>query len=144
VIEHVGRSLGAQHEVARLKQLGTIARRPEQLDFSRKLREAYNGKCAVTGCATGEALEAAHIKVKKGFDDNHPTNGILLRADIHALFDAELITLTEDGTCVQVKKALLEDPVYRGLDRKAVFRPSSDAPSRENILHHRRECFGEE
>jgi hypothetical protein len=75
VIEHVGRSLGAQDEVARLKQLGTIARRPEQLDFSRKLREAYNGKCAVTGCATGEALEAAHIKVKKGFDDNHPIRG---------------------------------------------------------------------
>jgi len=66
-----------------------------------------------------EALQAAHIKVKKGFDDNHPTNGILLRADIHALFDAGLITLTEDGTSVQViEKDLLKDAVYGCLDGK--------------------------
>jgi hypothetical protein len=133
----------AQEEVARLKMLGTIARRPEQTIFSAKLREAYLGKCAVTGCATAQALQAAHIQVRKGVDNNDLKNGILLRADIHALFDVGLITLTEDGSQVEVNRKDLTDPSYQFLIGKAVYRPGYGGPSRENILHHRRRfCFG--
>jgi len=131
----------ARDEVERQKHLGNIARRPEQIAFSAKLRELYQERCAVTGCATAKVLEAAHIRVKKGKDINDLKNGILLRADIHALFDAGLISLTEDGTQIQVSKEF-DDPSYQFLSNAVVHRPDHDAPSRDNILHHRlRFCF---
>jgi predicted restriction endonuclease len=132
----------AQDEVVRLVELGKIARRPDQALFSAKVREAYGGKCAVTGCSTPAALEAAHVQVKKGADLNYLKNGILLRADIHALFDVGLITLTEDGGRVQARKELLSDATYQTLDGKKVYQPDHGGPSKENIRSHRaRFCF---
>jgi HNH endonuclease len=132
----------AEEEVARLVRLGKIASRPEQVVFRARLREAYGGKCAVTGCSTPEALEAAHVRVKKGADLNDLKNGILLRADIHALLDAGLITLTEDGARIQVRQELVSDPTYQFLDGKPVLQPSHGGPAQENILDHRRRfCF---
>ena len=132
----------AQDEVARLVTLGKIARRPDQTLFSEKVREAYDGKCAVTGCSTPAALEAAHIQVNRGKDLNHLENGILLRADIHALFDAGLITLTEDGAHIQARKELLLDITYQTLDNKKVCQPNHGGPSTTNIKSHRaRFCF---
>ncbi|MCK1709436.1 HNH endonuclease [Bradyrhizobium sp. 143] len=43
------------------------------------------------------SARSSHIKVEKGRDDNNLRNGILLRADVHALFDEGLIALTLDG-----------------------------------------------
>lgn len=127
-----------QDEVERWVRMGKIAVRRQQAAFSAKVREAYGRKCAVTGCSTSEALEAAHIRVEKGVDMNDLNNGILLRADVHALFDAGLITLAENGESVQVKKELLSDATYQSLDGKRVFRPSHGPPSKANIVHHRR------
>ncbi len=133
---------GAEEEVARLIRLGKIASRPNQALFRATLREAYGSKCAVTGCSTPEVLEAAHVRIEEGVDFNGLKNGILLRADIHALFDAGLITLTEDGMRIQVRHELLSDPTYRFLDGKPVLQPSHGGPARENIMDHRRRfCF---
>jgi hypothetical protein len=52
----------AENEVQRRRHLGKIASRPDQKKFSETLRRNYGGRCAVTGCATAEALEAAHIR----------------------------------------------------------------------------------
>jgi HNH endonuclease len=138
---------GAEEEVSRRERLGTISSRPAQVDFSVRLRRAYNGKCAVTGCTTPEALEAAHIRVNEREqvgdgttfrnDDNNLENGILLRADIHALFDRGLATLSQDGTKIQVS-ALLTDKTYAFLEIERVFRPAHSPPSRQNITSHRR------
>jgi hypothetical protein len=128
----------ARDEVERQLRLGKIASRPEQTAFSMELRELYEGRCAVTRCDTIEVLEAAHIQVKRGADNNDMKNGILLRADIHALFDAGLISLSEDGTRVQVRAAFHDDSSYQFLNNAFVHRPNHDAPSKENILHHRR------
>ena len=52
--------------------------------------------CLVTGAAVIETLQAAHIQpvAKEGTHD--PSNGLLLRADIHTLFDLHLITIDRD------------------------------------------------
>ncbi len=55
------------------------------------------------------------MRIEEGVDFNGLKNGTLLRADIHALFDAGLITLTEDGMRIQVRHELLSDPTYRFL-----------------------------
>jgi HNH endonuclease len=142
---------GAEEEISRRERLGRISSRPAQVEFSVRLRRAYNAKCAVTGCTTPEALEAAHIRVNEPqevrdamtsrSDDNSLENGILLRADIHALFDKGLVTLSEDGTKIQVS-AILTDKTYASLENAPVFRPPHSPPSRLNIASHRRRfCF---
>jgi hypothetical protein len=127
----------AVQEVARQKKMVEQAMRPEQQDFSRRIREIYRGKCAVTGCVTHAALEAAHIRTQRGLDNNSPANGILLRSDIHALFDRLLVTLSEDGGRLEVSPELT-DTGYNFLKTAFVTRPGEGSrPSVENIRDHR-------
>ena len=56
--------------------------------------DAYQRKCAVTGERTLPALEAAHIKPFAEGGSHNPQNGLLLRRDIHALFDGGYVTVT--------------------------------------------------
>ena len=60
--------------------------------FRTQLFEAYTGRCAVSGCNVDEALEAAHIENYSGPKSQVVSNGILLRRDLHSLFDAHLIS----------------------------------------------------
>ena len=60
--------------------------------FRKQLIAAYDGRCAVSGCGVNEALEAAHIENYSGPKSQVASNGILLRRDFHALFDAHLIS----------------------------------------------------
>lgn len=124
------------NEVGRLNRRGNVASRPDQEKFSARIRQAYQGKCAFTGCTTAEAVEAAHIKVEKGRDDNNLRNGILLRADVHALFDEGLIALTLDGNRVEISSRL-SDITYDFLRTREVAQPRNEGPSEENIRHHR-------
>ncbi|HSP77104.1 MAG TPA: HNH endonuclease signature motif containing protein [Myxococcaceae bacterium] len=55
------------------------------------LRERFNDTCLVTGCRLPDLLEAAHISPHRGDKDNHVSTGLLLRADIHTLFDLDLL-----------------------------------------------------
>jgi hypothetical protein len=68
-----------------------IKLRRGQQKFRKKLLERYNNTCVITGCKIIDILEAAHIKPYRGKKDNHPSNGLLLRADIHTLFDLNLL-----------------------------------------------------
>ena len=82
----------------RERAIGAIVRRRGQPAFRRALLEAYHERCAVTGCDAPEALEAAHVVPYRGVATNHPANGLLLRADLHALFDLGLIAVDERRT----------------------------------------------
>jgi len=125
-------------EVQRQRRLGTIQSRPEQRKFSKLIRRLYGRQCAVTGSSTPVVLEAAHIRVAADhrIDVNRADNAILLRADIHALFDRYLITLTRDGGAVQLSPELT-DPSYDFLRTSKVARPQKQPPSLKNIAHHR-------
>ncbi len=68
-----------------------IYERQGQADFRRRLLDQYRASCAITGCTIIEILEACHISPYRGSHTNDPRNGLLLRADIHALFDQGLI-----------------------------------------------------
>lgn len=64
-----------------------VAIRQGQPMFRMKLMDAYERRCAITGCEIEDTLQAAHISPYRGDHTNHVTNGLLLRADIHTLFD---------------------------------------------------------
>lgn len=91
---------------AREKVERSIAVRRGQAAFRNGLIEIYGGKCAITGCDALPALEAAHIAPYKGEQWNHPANGILLRADIHTLFDLNLITIDPETLDVIIASSL--------------------------------------
>jgi putative restriction endonuclease len=58
--------------------------------------EAYHRKCAVTGERTLPVLEAAHIRPYAEEGPHLVANGLLLRADLHTLYDEGYLTVTED------------------------------------------------
>jgi putative restriction endonuclease len=58
--------------------------------------EAYGRRCAVTGEKTLPVLEAAHIKSYADLGPHHVANGLLLRSDLHKLFDAGYLTVTPE------------------------------------------------
>jgi hypothetical protein len=124
-----------QREIDRLDRLAK--HRPEQAKFRGELFSIYNGTCAVTGCSIPETLQAAHLETVDGKDINDPRNGILLRADIHQLFDAGLFSLSRDGLQIDASE-LLTDNYYLGFNGAPVFRPPSFAPSEKHIDAHRR------
>ena len=58
--------------------------------------EAYHRRCAITGERTLPVLEAAHIRPYAESGPHRISNGILLREDLHTLFDDGYITLSPD------------------------------------------------
>jgi putative restriction endonuclease len=75
---------------ARLRVYRQIVARQGQPGFRSALLAAYQGRCAVTGCDAVPALEGAHLLAYRSPESNVVTNGLLLRADIHTLFDLGL------------------------------------------------------
>jgi putative restriction endonuclease len=64
--------------------------------FRLLVTDLYHRRCAVTGERTLPALEAAHIRPYSDGGSHEASNGLLLRRDIHSLFDAGYVTVTPD------------------------------------------------
>jgi putative restriction endonuclease len=64
--------------------------------FRLMVMDAYERRCAVTGEKTLPALEAAHIRPYKSVESHDVANGILMRSDVHRLFDQGYVTVTPD------------------------------------------------
>lgn len=124
-------------EDTRKRTMASIVRRQGQSEFRHQLLSAYDGTCAITGCNALEALEAAHIVPYQGVATNHLTNGILLRADIHTLFDLHLLSVSPDANTIELSSKLLETS-YKDLDGKQLTLPSDEAvrPSRNALQKH--------
>ncbi len=70
--------------------------------------DAYSRRCAVTGERTLPALEAAHIKPFSKTGPNLTSNGLLLRSDLHKLFDQGYISVTP-ALYVEVSRKIKEE-----------------------------------
>ncbi len=79
-----------------------IRERRGQQQFRNALRARYGDRCLVTGCEVLAVLEAAHISPYRGEDDNNPANGLLLRSDIHTLFDLDLLGIEPKELCIEI------------------------------------------
>lgn len=86
-----------------------IRERRGQQRFRNLLRERHGDRCLVTDCRVLAVLEAAHIKPYRGEQDNHPENGLLLRSDIHTLFDLDLLGIEPDRLQVELHPSLTKD-----------------------------------
>jgi putative restriction endonuclease len=64
--------------------------------FRAKIIDAYERRCVVTNERTLPVLQAAHIKPYSASGPHSPDNGLLLRSDLHTLFDRGYITVTPE------------------------------------------------
>ena len=108
-----------------------VPSRDGQEQFRERIVAAYGG-CAVTGCADDAALEAAHIVPYVNKKSNIVGNGLCLRADIHKLFDRNLITISEDGTITVSPR--IKSAGYRSLDGRAIHAPANQADKPDPTL----------
>lgn len=119
---------------ARDRILRSIAQRRGQSEFRRALIVAYGGRCAITGCDVLDVLEAAHIYPYRGPATNRVSNGLLLRADIHTLFDCGLIQI-EPGTLTISVASSLQASSYGDLHGQRLSLPlmASQAPNEDAV-----------
>jgi HNH endonuclease len=115
-----------------------IRERRGQAQFRDSLRTRYGNRCLVTGCEILAVLEAAHIKPYRGEGDNDPANGLLLRADIHTLFDLDLLGIEPEGLRIRLHPGIAAE--YGRLEGKTLRCLGQHHPS-EKALKRRFELF---
>lgn len=111
---------------SRKRVMADIIRRRGQPAFRKALMEAYGGACAITGCNLPAVLEAAHVHPYKGDHTNVVSNGLLLRADIHTLFDLGLVAIESESMVVRVSPELAGSE-YEKLEGLRLRAPRSPA-----------------
>lgn len=120
----------------------TIARainnRRGQAKFRQDLIEAY-GQCLVTGCTYEPILEAAHIYPYSEGGNFSIENGLLLRADIHTLFDLGLIAIcTLDDAYRIITSEFLDDTEYFEYSKQPLLIPEDSwyRPDKSALEEH--------
>lgn len=96
VIAAVRASRGSE-PVERNRVLTSVLARPGQSRFRRDLLAAYAGRCLLTGESFESALQAAHIRSVTDGGPDDIANGVLLRSDVHALYDSAHILVSPAG-----------------------------------------------
>jgi putative restriction endonuclease len=87
--------------------LAQIRRRRGQRAFRDALIASHGSVCMVSGCGLMSIVEAAHIWPYRGAEDNDPRNGLLLRADLHTLFDLDLMAVEPEQLFVRFHPAVM-------------------------------------
>ena len=95
--------------------LTLVRRRKSQDAFREALMTAYAGQCCVTRYDAPDALQGAHILSYSGRSSQVPQNGLLLRADIHLLFDRHLLSIQPERRRVSVSPRI-RNTAYGALD----------------------------
>ncbi len=124
-------------EVRIIKRM--VQTRQGQQGFRDDLIRTYGARCFVTGCSELATLEAAHIRAVRKKGRHSVRNGMLLRADIHNLFDRGLFVIEEDYV-VTLHPRIKKDPCYRDLDGKDLRAAAHGGPlpGLEALRFHRK------
>ena len=135
----------SQHRVAGPTQMygDPVLVRPRlgQGAFRVLVTDTYQRQCAITGEKTLVVLEAAHIRPISAAGQHRVDNGLLMRSDIHTLFDRGYVTVTPDSR-FRVSKRLRDDwqngKVYYELQGGEIWTPKNltDRPSRSELEWH--------
>jgi putative restriction endonuclease len=103
--------------------------------------DSYRRSCAVTSSHILHILDSAHIRPYAEDGTHSPTNGLLLRQDVHTLFDRGYITVTPEYK-IEVSRRIREEfnngAEYYALHGKAIHLPEVEQfrPAQEALLWH--------
>ena len=145
-----GKDMAPNRVAEELAQYGApyVARnRLGQSAFRTAVTDAYDRRCAFTGEKTLPALQASHIKPYASSGPHRVDNGLLLRADLHQLFDASYMTVTTDHR-IKVSRRIKEEfdngdayLALHGQRLQAVPDALDEPPSPDFIAYHRNRVF---
>ena len=103
-----------------------IANRRGPYKFRQKLLVAYNRRCSMTGCEIEQILEVAFLQPNLPDQNSDPSNALLLRADIHTLFDLNMIAIDPETMKIILAPSLLNG-TYSSLDGQPLRSPNLEA-----------------
>jgi HNH endonuclease len=131
---------------ARFGEPQLIRPRLGQGAFRVLVTDLYQRRCAVTQERTLPALEAAHIRPYGDGGAHEASNGLLLRRDIHSLFDAGYVTVTPELR-FEVSRRIREEfdngKHYYALHGRKIDAPSDIGrrPDTDALTWHNEHCF---
>lgn len=121
-------------------QVKAISIRRGQREFRDRLLAAWKRRCVVTESRVEGLLEAAHIVPHSEVTDYRTSNGLLLRSDIHTLYDVGLLSIDQHMRVHLAPSLAMSE--YRQYDGKRIERRpevGADAPSSEALgVRHRK------
>jgi putative restriction endonuclease len=143
--------LGAAHSLGdspgpRYGEPAFVLPRLGQGSFQAAIIDAYARRCAVTGERVLPVLEAAHIKPCGEGGEHRIDNGLLLRRDLHVLFDRGYLTVSQDLEVVVSKRLRHEfnnGEQYLAMSGSKLLVPSQPAnrPNPEFLDWHNQNRF---
>ena len=137
---------GIAEEKARFGEPHLIRPRLGQGAFRVLVTDIYGRRCAVTRERTLPALEVAHIRPYGDGGAHEARNGLLLRRDIHSLFDSGYVTVTPDldfEVSRRIKEEFENGRHYYALHGQRISAPqdASERPDRDALTWHNEHCF---
>jgi putative restriction endonuclease len=117
-----------------------------QNSFRVAILDTYQRRCSVTGERTLPVLEAAHIRDFAELERHSINNGLLLRSDLHKLFDKGYVTVDPDYHFVvsqRIKEEWENGREYYAMHGREIRLPAKpiDVPSLEFLRWHNEERF---
>lgn len=137
---------GAGETQERFGEPHLIRPRLGQGAFRVLVTDIYNRRCSITGERTLPALEAAHIQPYGDGGVHKASNGLLLRRDIHSLFDAGYVTVTPEcrfEVSSRIKEEFDNGKHYYALHGKSIEVPNqpADHPDSSLLTWHNENCY---
>jgi len=123
-----------------------VRQRLGQGTFRVLVTDNYQRRCAVTGEKALPALDAAHIRPVAEGGQHRLDNGLLLRTDVHRLYDAGYVTVTPDGRFLvsrRIKDDFDNGEPYMPFHDQRIWMPGDPVsqPNREALEWHAEEVF---
>ncbi len=114
--------------------------------FRAAVTEAYGKRCAISGEKTLPVLEAAHIQPYAEAGPSVIGNGLLLRSDLHTLFDRHYLTVNADNLVIEVSSRIREEfsngKAYYNFHGQKLHTPKSkDAQPAPQFLQYHNSLF---
>jgi putative restriction endonuclease len=133
-------------DAARFGQPQTVFPRLGQGAFRVIVTDSYKRQCAFTGSRVLHVLDAAHIRPYGKGGSHDPSNGLLLRQDVHTLFDRGYITVTTDSRLEvsgRIKEEFDNGKEYYALHGKNIAVPDEPMfrPSPEQLTWHNEKVY---
>jgi putative restriction endonuclease len=137
---------GLAEQQARYGEPTLVLPRLGQGAFRILVTDNYHRKCAISGEKTLPALDAAHIRPFASGGTHEASNGVLMRRDIHSLFDAGYVTITPElrfEVSPRIREEFSNGRHYYALHGQTIAVPENPRlqPDRSALRWHNDEMF---
>jgi putative restriction endonuclease len=128
-----------------------VSRPYRDVAFRRKVREAYDDRCAMSGLRLRNGggrpeVNAAHIRSVERQGSDSVRNGLALSGTLHWMFDRGLLSVADEGSILVSQNKVPREVVDRLIvpsGRLVLPREERDWPHPENLRWHRENVFGQ-